>query len=272
MALTDLHLHLLPAIDDGSRDELQSLTHARRMAEDGVAEAVLTPHVGHPSFPVEVGDIALGAAALRAVLERAGVPLRLRAGGEIHGDAAAALTIRELDALAQGPPEARWVLLEPPFKGIDEAFLAACRAVRRRGFGVLVAHPERAARFLPDGLDDLAGELRLGALLQVSTCSLAGDHGSGVRRAAEELVLSGRAAVIASDGHPRSRRHTLRDGHRLALAAGASRRRAWELTAGNPQQLLVQGIAPVPAARPWRSRHAERLAAARAAARRLPSR
>ena len=272
MPYTDLHVHLLPAVDDGSRDYVQSLTHARRMAEDRVAEVVLTPHVGHPSFPLEVASIEAHAAALRGVLERAGLQVRLHVGGEIHPRAASALSARELDAIAQGPPGARWVLLETPFKGIDADYVAACRSLRQRGFGVLIAHPERAARFLPDGLDDLAGELSAGALLQVSACSLLGDHGSAIRRTAEELVVSGRAHVIASDGHPRSRRQTLRDGHRLAFAAGASERRAWELTIGNPQLLLSRGIVPVPVGRPWHAHPAERLAATRAAARRLPSR
>lgn len=272
MGYTDLHLHLLPGVDDGARDELQSLTHARRMAEDGVAEAVLTPHVGHPAFPLEVAAIAGHVAALRAVLDRAGVRLRVRPGGEIHPDAACALSTRELDAIAQGPAGARWVLLEAPFHGIGGGFVAACARMRRRGLGVLVAHPERAARFVPDGLDDLAGELAHGALLQVSVCSLAGDHGSAVRRTAEELVTSGRATVIASDGHPRSRRHTLHDGHRLALAAGATARAAWELTSGNPRLLLERGIPRTPSGRPWRAQPAERLAAALAAARGLPSR
>jgi protein-tyrosine phosphatase len=272
MAFTDLHVHLLPAVDDGSRDHLQSLTHARLMAEDGVAEAVLTPHVGHPSFPLDVGGIAACAAALRGVLERARVHLRLHVGGEIHPRAASDLGARELDAIAQGPPGARWVLLEAPFKGIDADFLSACSSLRRRGLGVMIAHPERSAGFLPHGLDDLAGELSAGTLLQVSVCSLAGDHGSAVRRAAEELVVSGRASVIASDGHPRSRRHTLRDGHRLALGAGATARRAWELTTGNPELLLSRGLVPAPVGRPWRAEPVDRLAAARAAARRLPSR
>ena len=51
MAHFDLHLHLLPGVDDGPADEAASLVHAERMARAGVHEATVTPHVGHPDFP-----------------------------------------------------------------------------------------------------------------------------------------------------------------------------------------------------------------------------
>ena len=53
-ALVDIHLHLLPGIDDGPGTLDASLEHAARMAAAGVREAVVTPHVGHPQFDVAV--------------------------------------------------------------------------------------------------------------------------------------------------------------------------------------------------------------------------
>src|SRR3954469_22031638 len=137
MSFTDLHLHLLPGVDDGARDERESIEDGARMARDGVREALVTPHVGHPSFPVDVATIAPRTAALQAALDGAGVDLRLHAGGEIHPDVAASLTAAELRAISAGPPGSRWVLSEVPFAGVDEAFLAGCRAIRRHGFGLV---------------------------------------------------------------------------------------------------------------------------------------
>src|SRR4051812_39686098 len=133
MSYVDLHLHLLPGVDDGARDERESIEHAARMADDGVREALVTPHVGHPQFPLDVSTIAARTAALQAALDRAGVELRLRPGGEIHPDVAASLTARELHAIAAGPAGSRWVLAEVPFTGIDDGFLEGCRAIRRAG-------------------------------------------------------------------------------------------------------------------------------------------
>jgi len=49
MAHIDLHLHLLPGVDDGSPDEATALEHAARMVAAGVDEATVTPHIGAAS-------------------------------------------------------------------------------------------------------------------------------------------------------------------------------------------------------------------------------
>src|SRR5215216_6212037 len=103
MSHVDLHLHLLPGVDDGPADEATSLAHAGRMAAAGVHEATVTPHVGHPDFPLDVHSIPERTRALQAAIDAAGIELRIHPGGEIHPDGATALTRHELDAIAHGP-------------------------------------------------------------------------------------------------------------------------------------------------------------------------
>lgn len=272
MSYVDLHLHLLPGVDDGPPDEAASLTHAARLVAAGVHEATVTPHVGHPQFPLDVATIPERTVALQSALDRAGLALRIHPGGEIHPDGAMRLEHEDLDLIAHGPSGARWVLLEVPFPGIDEHFLQACRRVRDEGFGILIAHPERAHGLLSGGLARLRGELAAGAVLQVSVCSLLGRHGGEARAAAVHLVSSGLTYVIASDGHGGRRAHTLGEGLPLARAAGASAVGARQLTAANPTLLLRAGIAelatPSRRAAAWHSPHEPLVAAARVAARR----
>ena len=87
----DLHLHLLPGVDDGPADEQASLEHARRLVGDCVREAVVTPHVGHPAFPVDVASIAARTQRLQAALDAARIPLLLHPGGELHASAATSI-------------------------------------------------------------------------------------------------------------------------------------------------------------------------------------
>ena len=72
--------------------------------------------------------------------------------------------------------------------------------------------------------------------------------------------------VIASDGHPGTRDHTLALGFVLAQRAGASSVQAWRLTQANPRFLLTHGIpqAPSPVAAPTaRSLDVDRLVSLR---------
>jgi len=45
MRFADLHNHLLPGVDDGSRSVAETIRHLERFAEQGVVELVVTPHV-----------------------------------------------------------------------------------------------------------------------------------------------------------------------------------------------------------------------------------
>lgn len=271
MTAVDLHLHLLPGIDDGAPDEATALAHAERMLADGIRTATVTPHVGSPDFDVDPLTIPERTRLLQAAIDREGLGLTLHPGGEVHPEGAGNLTAAQLDAIAHGPRDARWVLVEVPFTGIDDAFLDGLGAVNRRGFGVVIAHPERAVGLLTDGgLDRLRPVLEAGAVLQVNACSLMGRHGADVKDAARRLMRNRSAYIIASDGHPGHRDHTLADGATAAAADGASATHIAHLTRDNPGLLLRHGLPCVRRGpRPHSGISGTAIARARAAARRL---
>lgn len=249
MSYVDLHLHLLPGVDDGARDESEALAHARRMVAEGVREAAVTPHI-IDTIPLEVASIPDRTEALQRAIDEADLGLRLHPSGEIHPARAATLTASELELLALGPPGARWLLVEAPFDRVDDDFAETCAQLRARGYGLVIGHPERAAGLLAGrGIEIVREQLALGAVAQVNVCSLLGNHGLEAQETAVSLLRSGLAYLIASDGHPGSREHTLRLGFALALRAGASSIQAWRLTQANPRFLLRHGIpqAPLPA-------------------------
>ncbi|GAC1435538.1 MAG: tyrosine protein phosphatase [Solirubrobacteraceae bacterium] len=248
MSYVDLHLHLLPGVDDGAEDLESALRHTRRLAREGVREVLATPHIS-PSWPLEIESIPGRVAALQRTIDERELGVRVHAGGELHPARAATLTDAELEAIAVGPVGSRWLLLEAPFAGIDQRYAATCEDLRARGFDLVIAHPERAAHLLHDGgLEILKGQLAAGAVLQVNVCSLLGNHGLAAQEAAAHLMRNGLAFLLASDGHPGSREHTLRLGFVLALRAGASSVQGWRLTQANPRFLLAHGIPREPSA------------------------
>lgn len=242
MSYVDLHCHLLPGVDDGAPSLEHAVAHARRLAGEGVRDVAVTPHV-NSIWALDVRSIPSRVHELATALAAEGLGgVRLHAGGELAHERAADLGDEELALIAQGPPSARWLLVEAPFAGISTDFVAALDDLRRRGFGALIAHPERAAGLAGDGMEGLRALLASGALLQVNVCSLLGQHGLEVQEQAVRLLRGGLAHVLASDGHPGTREHTLGLGFHLALRAGASSVQGWRLTQDNPRFLLRHGI------------------------------
>jgi protein-tyrosine phosphatase len=72
--------------------------------------------------------------------------------------------------------------------------------LQQRGFGVLLAHPERSPAFQRDRAQ-LARLVERGALAQVTTGSLTGDFGEIPRQAAAAMLHHGLVHVLASDAH-----------------------------------------------------------------------
>jgi len=236
---TDLHCHLLPAVDDGPDTMAESLAYAAEAVAAGTTTIVATPHVE----AVDVAELSDRVDELKAALAREGIDLDVRRGGELKPFSIPQLTDADLELIAHGPPGARWLLYEVPFHGPDDEFVAGAHELRDRGFGLLLAHPERSRGMVDGGgLAVIEGLVAGGAAVAANTGPLVGREGTDRRRAAEHLLNRCVPTVLATDAHAPSRPYT------LAMAAEAAERvtgradRARRLAVEAPARLLADGL------------------------------
>ena len=190
--MIDLHAHILPEIDDGPPTIEDALEMARVAVAAGTKAIATTSHIGYV-FDLGPDDITRARTALQTRLAEEGIaPERLP---DLDDEALRAL------ALGGGP----YVLFECPFAPVGAGMEMMVADLQRRGFGVLLAHPERSASFQRD-LGLLTRMVERGALAQVTTGSLAGGFGDIPRRAALAMIEQGLAHVLASDAHDPIRR------------------------------------------------------------------
>jgi protein-tyrosine phosphatase len=199
MSYSEIHFHLLPGVDDGPPSVEQSLELAQLAVADGTRTIVATPHV-HPLHITDPAEIADRVQEFDARLRAARIAVDVLPGGELALDMVGRLRQAELELIAQGPAQRRWLLLEAPFDGLDERYTEAAGELRERGFAVVVAHPERARS---TGATDavIANELAEGSVLQVNAWSVLGHYGDATRAVALRLLRSTPGAVLASDAH-----------------------------------------------------------------------
>jgi protein-tyrosine phosphatase len=175
---------------------------ARTAVEAGTRAIAATSHVD-PGFDVDIGGLAAARAALGELLRAEGVELEILQGGEIAPARLPELDDEELASLTLGGGPT--VLLECPFASVGGAMEPMVAELRRRGFEVLLAHPERSPTFA--GENRRLGRLvSLGARAQVTAGSLSGRFGEPVRRTAARMLEAGLVHVIASDAHDPLRR------------------------------------------------------------------
>ncbi len=209
LPFTDLHSHLVPAVDDGSVSVEESLTSLAALRDEGVGALVTTPHLLLPRLGT---DAAIGRELdlhrrgfdrlAEAALEEGDLPL-LGLGQEIWAPDADALR-RITGRAGVGLAGTRWLLVEFGFdlQGTHEDVVGEGVAAGR---GIVVAHPERY-RYLPgtEPLDLMRRWRELGALLQVNAGSFTGHYrGSSPdsERLAWEMVGEGLVDLVATDHH-----------------------------------------------------------------------
>jgi protein-tyrosine phosphatase len=191
--LIDLHCHILPGIDDGALDMDDAVAMARQAEDDGIEVICATPHIRH-DHEVRIHELDVRVASLNDAIAAAGMTVRVARAGEVAQAILDTLDDDELAAVAIG---GRWVLLEPAPGPLAEALLAGVDRLHARGFGAIVAHPERHAA--PDIEDTLGAAVERGALVQATAAALA-DGGDGADWLTR-LTHDGLIHVLGSDAH-----------------------------------------------------------------------
>ena len=235
--MIDLHLHLLPEVDDGAQTLEQALAMAGLAAADGCRALVATPHQRRDEWANDDAKrLADRLAELRARLP--GAP-ELFLGGEVRVDS-------ELLADLARPGRSgvlslagsRYLLLEfePAGVGPDPAGLV--KELLAEGWWPIVAHPEVVPFFWTSDDDPLARLVDAGAHFQVTAMSVTGEFGKGAKERAWELLRAGCVQFVASDAHRPDWRPPLLSAARKALARELGEVAAVELLETNPLAVL----------------------------------
>ena len=241
--MIDLHCHLLPAVDDGSRTVAQSVKVMKEMAGHGVTDVCLTPHLRAGQLtgaPPRSHDDAFEA------LQAAAPPRpRLHRGAEVMLDRPLPANGESFRRCTIGGT--RYLLVEfPRMVAYDTVTIALSRVVDA-GLEPLLAHPERYTCCSPEAV---ARWRELGARMQVDATTLLSTQSRGQR--ARALVSAGLADILAADNHGDDR--SIATGRKF-LEAQDGAEQAELLTVANPRAILddeaLLAVPPIEIRRSW---------------------
>ena len=212
--MIDLHCHLLPGVDDGSRNIAESLLMARMAESEGVTVVACTPHITPGVYENTATSIATAVASLQTVLNDDGIAIKLVAGADVH--VAPNLVARLRDRSVPTLAGSRYFLFEPPHHVPPPNLDRIVSDVLAAGFVPILTHPERL-RWIRTHYDQIRRLGRSGVWMQITAGSLTGRFGDGPRHWAERLLDDGLVHLLASDAHDAVRRPPrLRDALRRA--------------------------------------------------------
>ena len=204
--MIDLHLHILPEIDDGSSSLEESVRMAKRLSELGFKGAFCTSHYIADS-PQAADNQTKNRLRekLQAELDKAGIKLKLLPGNEIYIDPKMVdfLTTKKATCLG-GDFNARkknqHVLFELPFYAEVSYLRDIIFELKAKGLVPILAHPERYL-FIQKKKEVIFEIVKLGVKLQSNYGSIVGQYGGKAKKIMKFLLKNRLVSYLGTDIH-----------------------------------------------------------------------
>lgn len=194
----DMHSHLIPAIDDGSKSMEQTLVMLAKFESMGFRKVITTPHIISDTYKNTPEIILSGLNAVREAATNLGLTIEIEAAAEYYYDETLLQKLKNGEELLTFGD--KMLLFEFSFHSepvrTEELFFE----LKTRGYKPVLAHFERYLYYL--GKPEIANSLREnGVLIQLNLNSLSGHYGPEIKKQAEALIDNGWVDFAGTDCH-----------------------------------------------------------------------
>lgn len=197
--MIDLHIHILPGLDDGALDMEDAIEMAEQSWRSGVDAVAATSHA-------TLGEVMDGKwleryerklEQLRQKIREEKIGLQVYAGAEILWSERVE---ESLDIKLLTLNKSRYPLIEFPFESSIEEMEKGLRQILSMRYQPILAHPERYPCIWRQ-TSALYRWQDLGVIFQVNKGSFRGEFGRRARRTADWILQEQLAGMVASDAH-----------------------------------------------------------------------
>lgn len=237
--MIDIHVHLVPGVDDGAQNMEMALEMMGMAKRQGVCQIIATPHSSAFCHSKEGGRIIFKRLADAAA---AAYPdMKLWLGCEVYCEAG------HMEQVLQALDERRYptmngteyVLMEFPQWVRPERTVPCVEAIVNGGYKPIIAHMERYP-LLQDRMDLVDQFRALGAMIQVNAYSLLDEKDAAIRGWARRLVTERKADFLGFDAHRTDHRPPCSEKGLNWLYENLEQEYAEAIAWGNAQRLLCQ--------------------------------
>jgi protein-tyrosine phosphatase len=193
----DVHSHLLPGLDDGSKSMEESLELIRKFKELGYSKLITTPHVMWDYYKNSSEKILTSLNTVREAIAKEGIDIILEASAEYYLEHEFEEKIELQQLLSFGD---NYVLFELPFFYPPDSLNSTIFRLQTNGYKPILAHPERYG-YWHNYFNKYLELKEKGVVLQLNIGSLTGHYSLEVKMIAEKLIEEGMIELIGSDCH-----------------------------------------------------------------------
>ena len=204
--MVDIHNHVLPNVDDGSKSMEMSIKMLRHAYEQGVTDVVNTAHFQHPLFldiDHSLENFERIANSLQLKLDEYKIPIKIHLGSEVfYYNNLLKITNKPLVTLGCG----KYMLVEFSPTNIPDSHKKTLFDLKMSGITPIIAHPERY-RLVQENFNIIYDWINAGCLIQIDAGSILGMLGERAKKSSILIIKEECCHILASDAHNDSNRN-----------------------------------------------------------------
>ena len=201
--MIDIHCHILPEVDDGSRSLNESIEMAMIAKEQGITKIVNTSHY-HPDFRYKKGEELLKELEdFNNVLKENMIDIEVLIGNEIYYTKDLIKEIDELDFYTLN--NSRYILIELPPTNFPKDLCNIVYELKEKNYIPVFARVERY-REVQENPELIYEVINAGAIIQVNSHSILGKSGKELQKVCNTLLNRNMVHVVGTDAHSSKRR------------------------------------------------------------------
>ncbi|MDV3425926.1 MAG: exopolysaccharide biosynthesis protein [Bacillota bacterium] len=196
--MIDVHCHILPKIDDGSKNIEMTANMLKIAQNDGLDKIIVTPHYVTGMFENSYENIVSALDNINNLISENGLNIKLVPGQEVFLDKHTLDLYK--DGVIRGINGGSYLLCELPMDKLPEDALDIIYELHILGSRVIIAHPERYMYFMED-LTLINDFIKEGCYFQINSGSITGIFGHEIKKTAKLMIKNGICDFIGSDAH-----------------------------------------------------------------------
>lgn len=197
---TDIHSHLLPGIDDGSKSMEDSISMIVALQQMGYQKLICTPHVMYGYYHNSTEKILNAYEQLKNEVQKRNIPVTLGVSAEYNFDEELIARLQKNDIISFGNSDYNYLLFEFSYFNEPNGIDTLITEIFAKGYIPVLAHPERYPYFVQNR-DKYIELKQKGVLFQININSMSAMYGLGAKEAAEWLIENEYIDFIGTDAH-----------------------------------------------------------------------
>lgn len=204
----DMHSHLLPGVDDGSKSIDETMSYITQLNDLGLSQFICTPHIFKEVYPNDK-------ITLNPVYENSNIAIEKEFSGKVKFNLGAEymmdndfLSMLKTNDLFTLPNN--YLLIEMSYAAKNAHIENYIFDINVKGYKPILAHPERY-NYYHASFKDYKRFKDIGCLLQLNLLSLAGYYGKEVKATALRLIKENYIDLIGTDLHHQKHLDAIRD-------------------------------------------------------------